>query len=189
MLAGDFDTFDMQRIEVLRGPQGTLYGANSLAGVLKFATNPPSTDRFETRVRAGVESVEDGDMGYSGTGMINVAVVQRLRGPGDRLLPRAAGFHRFDRYRRIGHAEDINDSESYGGRLSALYTPSDAFSLRLSAILQNISNHASGEVESDPDTLDTLYGRLTQSQFVPESRMSITASTMRCWTSTWDLPR
>ncbi len=38
ILAGDFDTFDMQRIEVLRGPQGTLYGASSLGGVLKFAT-------------------------------------------------------------------------------------------------------------------------------------------------------
>ena len=71
-LAGDFDAFDMQRIEVLRGPQGTLYGASSLSGVLKFATNPPRTDKFEARVRAGLESVEGGDMGYSGTGMINV---------------------------------------------------------------------------------------------------------------------
>ncbi len=169
VLAGDFDAFDMQRIEVLRGPQGTLYGANSLAGVLKFATNPPTTDRLEARVRAGVESVEDGDMGYSGTGMINVPL-------SNDLAVRATGYYRelpgfIDSIGTGGsdNAKDINDSESYGGRLSALYTPSDAFSLRLSAILQNLSNNASGTVESDPDTLDTLYGKLTQSQFVPES--------------------
>ncbi len=38
VLAGDFDTFDVARIEVLRGPQGTFYGANSLGGVIKFVT-------------------------------------------------------------------------------------------------------------------------------------------------------
>jgi outer membrane receptor protein involved in Fe transport len=168
ILAGDFDAFDMQRIEVLRGPQGTLYGANSLAGVVKFATNPPTTDRFETRVRAGVESVEDGDMGYSGTGMINVPLANDF-------AIRATGYYRelpgfIDSIGSGGsdRAEDINDSESYGGRVSALYTPTDAFSLRLTAILQNISTGASGTVESDPSTLDTLYGRPTQSQFVPE---------------------
>ena len=41
VLAGDFDTFDLNRIELLRGPQGTLYGASSLSGVLRFITNAP----------------------------------------------------------------------------------------------------------------------------------------------------
>ena len=49
VLAGDFDTFDIARIEVLRGPQGTLYGASSLGGVLKFVTNDPNPSRFEGR--------------------------------------------------------------------------------------------------------------------------------------------
>ncbi len=43
---GDFDTWDMQRIEVLRGPQGTLYGANSEGGLLKFVTNAPQLGKF-----------------------------------------------------------------------------------------------------------------------------------------------
>src|SRR5688500_16006223 len=64
ILAADIDPFDMQRIEVLRGPQGTLYGASSLGGVLKFATNTPSTDGFEGRMRLSAESVDDGEMGY-----------------------------------------------------------------------------------------------------------------------------
>ena len=49
VLSGDFDTFDMARIEVLRGPQGTLYGASALGGVIKYVANAPSTDAFEAR--------------------------------------------------------------------------------------------------------------------------------------------
>ena len=46
IITGDFDTWDMQRIEVLRGPQGTLYGANSEGGLLKFVTNAPELGKF-----------------------------------------------------------------------------------------------------------------------------------------------
>jgi outer membrane receptor protein involved in Fe transport len=61
VLAADFDTFDMQRVEVLRGPQGTLYGASSLGGVLKFVPNPPRTDKTEARMRVSAENVEGGE--------------------------------------------------------------------------------------------------------------------------------
>ncbi len=44
ILSGDIDTFDMARVEVLRGPQGTLYGASALGGVIKYVANAPSTD-------------------------------------------------------------------------------------------------------------------------------------------------
>ena len=64
ILSGDFDTFDMARVEVLRGPQGTLYGASSLGGVIKYVTNAPSTDGFEARLQAAVEDVAGADMGY-----------------------------------------------------------------------------------------------------------------------------
>jgi iron complex outermembrane receptor protein len=46
ILSGDFDTWDLQRIEVLRGPQGTLYGANSEGGLLKFVTQAPILGSF-----------------------------------------------------------------------------------------------------------------------------------------------
>src|ERR1700690_2084065 len=50
VLSGDFDTWDLQRIEVLRGPQGTLYGANSEGGLLKFVTTAPVLGSFSGAV-------------------------------------------------------------------------------------------------------------------------------------------
>ena len=168
ILAGDFDTFDMERIEVLRGPQGTLYGASSLGGVLKFVTNPPQTEKFEARVRTSVESLSGGDIGYSGVGMVNVPVSETF-------AIRATGYYReqggfIDSIGTAGsdRAKDINDSESYGGRVSALFTPSDAVSVRLTAIMQDRSTNASTTVESNATTLKTLYGTESQSRYVPE---------------------
>src|SRR3970282_615742 len=54
VLAGNFDTFDLARIEVLRGPQGSLYGASSLGGVMRYVTNVPNSEAFEARGQASV---------------------------------------------------------------------------------------------------------------------------------------
>lgn len=167
VLAGDFDTFDLDRIEVLRGPQGTFYGASSLSGVLKFVTRAPSTDRLEVRTRAGIETTGGGDASYRGNLVVNIPL-------SDSVAFRASGTYRreggFIDSIGIGGSDvdkNINDAEIYGGRASLLIKPSETFNLRLTAVAQNIKADAASLVESDPDTLDTLYGRLTQSQFVP----------------------
>ncbi len=134
ILAGDFDTFDVARIEVLRGPQGTLYGANSLGGVLKFITAAPSTAGFEARAQAGIEDTRYGEMGYSANAMVNVPL-------GETLAFRTSGF--FKRYGGYVEAagrngRDVNRSDSYGGRASLLFKPNEDLSVRLFALLQNI---------------------------------------------------
>lgn len=168
VLAADFDTFDVARIEVLRGPQGTFYGASSLSGVLKFVTNAPQFGETVVRARASVETTKGGAESYGATAVVNIPL-------GDTLAFRASGT-----YREVGGSidsigtggsdieKDIDDSRSYGGRASLLFKPTDKASLRLSAVLQNIEADAASAVESNPDTLGTLYGRRTQSQFVPQ---------------------
>jgi iron complex outermembrane recepter protein len=177
VLAGDFDTFDLDRIEVLRGPQGTIYGASSLSGVLKFITKRPSTKAFIARGRVGIEMTDGGAMGYQGNLVVNVPL-------SDTLAFRATGS-----YRKYGGFIDsigtsapdlfgvvltsdvdknINDTKSFGGRASLLFEPSDKISIRLTALAQNIEADAPTVVASDPDTLKRLYGELSQSQFVPE---------------------
>ncbi len=167
VLAGDFDTFDVSRIEVLRGPQGTLYGASSLGGLLKFVTNAPDTSGYSAKGQVALEDTKGGDLSYRTTAVVNIPLSQTV-------AVRASGFYRKDGgfIDSIGTGgsdveSDINDGKVYGGRASLLFKPSDAFDLRLTAMAQDIKADASGEVESDPDTLKTLYGRPTLSQFVP----------------------
>ena len=170
VLAGDFDTFDVSRVEVLRGPQGSLYGASALGGVLKFVTNAPETDRFVARARTGAALTYGGHTSYLTNVLLNTPI-------SDTVAFRLSGAYRkyggfIDSIGTSGsdQQKDINDSRNYGGRASLLFAPNKEFSIRLSAMLQNFETNAPGIVESDPNTLATLYGRPTLSQFVPPQR-------------------
>jgi len=173
-LAGDIDTFDLERIEVLRGPQGTLYGANSLGGLLKFVTVAPKLGEFEVRGQAGFEATKGGDNGWSGNAVVNVPL-------GDTLALRASGY-----YRKVGgfidtvgiNRENANEYASYGGRASLLFKPNDDFSVRLMAIVQNIRADSRATFDADPLTHEPLSidpttgasteGRLTRTEYYPE---------------------
>jgi len=76
---------------VLRGPQGTLYGASSLGGLIKFVTRQPDTEHFSGRVEAGLESVEGGASGYVTRGTVNLPLIT------DKMALLVTGFTRQDR--------------------------------------------------------------------------------------------
>ena len=82
---GDFDTWDMQRIEVLRGPQGTLYGSNTEGGLLKFVTNAPVLGSFSGAAEVVGESVDHGRDGGSVHATVNLPL-------GDKFAFRISGF-------------------------------------------------------------------------------------------------
>jgi len=180
VLAGDFDTFDVSRIEVLRGPQGTLYGASSLGGLMKFVTNEPDTTRIIARGRVAIEDTKGGDMSYRGHAVVNYPLSDTIAFRASGTYRKEGGFidsigtsdfpeHPFGTSPTLLTSdikENINSVKSYGGRASLLFKPNDVFDVRLSASLQNIRTKSPTWVESDPDTLETLYGGLTQSRFV-----------------------
>jgi outer membrane receptor protein involved in Fe transport len=170
VLAGDFDTFDMARIEVLRGPQGALYGASSLGGLLKFVTNLPNKERFEMRARAGAAQVDGGGTEYKTNLMLNTPISDTLAFRASGSYTRQPGFIDSIGSGGSDFTQDINKVHSSSGRASLLYTPTEALSLRLSANAQNIFTNAPSVVEADPDTLQPLYGRQSLSQFVPPER-------------------
>jgi outer membrane receptor protein involved in Fe transport len=179
VVAGDFDTFDVARVEVLRGPQGTLYGASSLGGVFKYITNAPTTTGVEARFLGSTETVQDGGLGYSLKGLVNMPL-------SDQFALRASGFYRSDDgfINSIGNnpipslttpgvnivdgtvVEDrINSLDSFGGRISALYAPSKAFSLTLTAHMQDINSDGPYNVDADPTTLQPLSPGFVQSKY------------------------
>src|SRR3954453_6735512 len=151
-LAGDFDTFDLDRVEVLRGPQGTLYGSNSLGGVLKYITALPSTERVEVRGQAGFEAANHGDLGPLFNVMANVPL-------GDNLAVRASGYYKktpgyVDVAGRSG--SNVDDSKSYGLGDSLLFKPTDALSIRLFALAHNIRANSPSTFTVDPATLEPV---------------------------------
>src|SRR6476619_3087845 len=68
----DFDLFDLNRVETLRGPQGTLFGSGSVGGTVRYITNQPKIGVVEGTAEAGVNFLRDGSMGYDMKGAVNI---------------------------------------------------------------------------------------------------------------------
>jgi len=68
----DFDLYDLNRVETLRGPQGTLFGSGSVGGTIRYITNKPNFDGFEGSVELDLNSITDGDTGGHIKGMVNL---------------------------------------------------------------------------------------------------------------------
>jgi iron complex outermembrane receptor protein len=111
----DFDLFDLNRVETLRGPQGTLFGSGSVGGTVRYITNQPDPSDLSATLEAGVNSLSGGDEGYSVKGMINMPL-----GGGSALRVVGYGEHFGGFIDAIGPAagENVNDGRRYGFRAS-----------------------------------------------------------------------
>src|SRR5262249_5379211 len=143
----DFDPGDLDRIEVLRGPQGTLYGANSMGGLVNFITVDPSTAGYSGRFQAGYSNVyNSSQLGFNLRGSANIPV-------NSALAVRVSAFDRQDPgyidNPRLGQT-GVNEAQAYGLRVAALWTPSEDISLRVSALYQDYKQNAANDVVTGP---------------------------------------
>ena len=119
----DIDLFDLNRVETLRGPQGTLFGSGSVGGTIRYITNQPNLDKVEGLVEGNLNLVDGDDLGGHLKGAINVPVSETM-------AIRAVGYHTeyggfIDALREGGGVdEDVNDGHRTGGRIS-LADPAD----------------------------------------------------------------
>jgi iron complex outermembrane receptor protein len=161
--APDIDPSELARVEVLSGPQGTLYGASSIGGLVKFVTVDPSMDAVSGRVEAGTSGVYSGaELGYTARAAINVPL-------SDTLAIRASAFTRRDPGYIEGEylgtpplkLDGINETTVDGGRLSALWRPSQDWSVKLSALFQYTDADGTSDVTlpSIGDLVQQLYVR------------------------------
>lgn len=156
------DLGDVDRIEVLKGPQGTLFGANSLGGLVRIVSRPPDSHVLSGSVRGEASATAGGDMGYSGRGAVNVPLVDGV------LAIRASGA-----YRRIGGFadnvgtgdENVNRSNIYGGRLALRASPMDGLTIDLVSFLQNTDSVGIAGQDNVSATLRPLYRRYAYNTF------------------------
>jgi iron complex outermembrane recepter protein len=109
----DLDLFDLARVEVLRGPQGTLFGSGSLSGTLRYITNQPDPAEFEATVEATLNKVQGGDIGGELKGTINIPM-----GAGAlRVTAYSTDYAGFiDAVQPTGVDEDVNNGYRRGVR-------------------------------------------------------------------------
>ena len=123
----DYRLFDVQRVEVLRGPQGTLYGEGSLGGTIKILTTPPNTEKFESKLQFTGSDTSNGGFNSAVNGLVNIPLST------DRVALRLSGFNRDESGwidNRFDGDKNINDLKSYGGRAALLVKPTDDFDIQ-----------------------------------------------------------
>jgi iron complex outermembrane receptor protein len=139
----DISPSELERVEVLRGPQGTLYGASSIGGLLKYVTVDPSPEKLSGQLQLGTDTIYNArDPGYNIDAAINVPV-------NPDLAVRVSGF----RWQEPGYIDniatntrDVNQEDVSGGRISALWRPSEEFSLKVAALTQRSTLDGSDHV-------------------------------------------
>ena len=142
----DLELFDLDRFEVLRGPQGTLFGAGSEAGTVRYITHQPDLGRFEAFTDASYESVEYGGRGGSVRGAFNVPL-------GDTAAARLVLYYHhlpgfIDAIQPGGEAkQDVNDGDRVGARLSFLWKPNDSLSITPRVVYQQLTTNGYPRVD------------------------------------------
>jgi iron complex outermembrane receptor protein len=133
----DLDLFDLDRVETLRGPQGTLFGSGSIGGTVRFITKQPVLGETEGQVEANLNTVEDGSEGGHLKGAISVPM-------GDTAAIRLVGYSTqypgyIDALGEGGSVDDdVNEGERNGVRAALLWQPTDTFSITPRIVYQDI---------------------------------------------------
>ena len=162
----DLLPYDIQSIELLRGPQGTLYGAVALGGVLRYVTRQPDLDQWSWRVGADASSTQGAsDAGVGGRFGFNAPIV-----PGQLALGASIA-----RQESPGYTDNVRtgekDQDSFSqqsARATLLWKANDDLSLRLQAIQSRNDADSASTTALDPVSLKPTYGDLKNDNYVRE---------------------
>jgi len=143
------EVFDLDRVEVLRGPQGTLFGSGSVGGAVRFITPEPSFSGHSLYGRSEIASTLHGGVSYEGGLAVGAPLIE------DKLGFRASGWYRhdggyvdrLDRYSKEVIAKDIDDKNSFSGRFALGWRPTETVTLVPSIFVQNINIKDSSRFE------------------------------------------
>jgi len=153
---------DIDHIEVLKGPQGTLYGASSLGGVVRIITKSPDPTAFSGNAHVEGTAIDGGGTGYAGRGVVNIPLLT------DQLAVRATGFYRRDPgyVDNVGTGtNNVNDSISKGGRVDLGWTPTSKLYVDLIGSIEDTDTNGIAYQDDMPGTLTPVYGLRKYSQF------------------------
>jgi len=152
----DLLPYDVDRIEVLRGPQGTLYGASTMGGLLKYVMKEPDLDNLYGSIGSGVSTTSGASgAGWDGRAMINVPLIK------DKLAF-SASVSQNDTPGWVDNAvtgqTDVNHVTQKSSRFALFWMPTSDVSVKVQAIHQSINASDTGVILLDPTTEQPIYG-------------------------------
>ncbi len=133
----DIDLFDLNRVETLRGPQGTLFGSGSVGGTIRYITKQPKLGVYEGMVEANLNTVDEDDTGGYVKGVVNLPL-------GDKAALRVVGYDTeyagfIDALGEGGKRKDnVNDGSRRGGRVALLLQPTENIKITPRVVYQEI---------------------------------------------------
>ena len=134
----DIDLFDMSRIEVLRGPQGTLFGSGSLSGTVRYITNQPELGVLEGTGELGFDALGSGGFGNNTKVALNVPLGAAAAARVTAYNTVLGGF--MDAVQPDGSiSEDVNGGRRTGARVAVLVQPNERLSITPRALYQDVS--------------------------------------------------
>ncbi|WP_246216490.1 TonB-dependent receptor [Paraburkholderia agricolaris] len=163
----DMGLLDLNHIELLRGPQGTLYGAGAMGGLMKYITNEPDT-QGGLFGHAGVvfSGTEHGGLNHTQDAVVNVPIKEGV------AAFRVSAFNQQNGgyVNRVGNDPEngVDGATTRGGRASLIVTPTKDLTIRLTATTQQIKSDGTGQVDYNFTTRQPLYGDLTQGRQLNE---------------------
>jgi len=129
------DLFDLERIEVLRGPQSTLFGEGSIGGTIRVITAKPNPNDYEVKYLGSVQHTRKGGQAYRSALAVNIPLIE------DHLAVRAVGsWFDDDGYidNRATGTEDVNDQRSVSGRIAIGWEPNANLTITPAFWYQNV---------------------------------------------------
>jgi iron complex outermembrane receptor protein len=168
----DMGLLDLHHIEVLRGPQGTLYGAGAMGGLVKYVTNEPNASAFSGKIAVGASQTRNGEAGHTVNGVLNMPLSEDVAALRISAYTDTAGGY-VDAVGLVP-GKDVNGGRSSGVRASLLVDPSQALRLRLTATTQKIRRNGRDFVDYGFATGRPIEGELTQRQYTRQDYVSKT---------------
>jgi outer membrane receptor protein involved in Fe transport len=145
----DIRLVDMERVEVLKGPQGPLYGSGALGGIYHLITRKPESSTLGGTIRIGGEAVQHGGLGGGIEGTVNLPLVE------DQLAIRAVGYLSREGgwIDNEGRNHDANATNVTGARLALRWQPAPDWTVDLAGMLQDVNTLDSQYVTASNDTV------------------------------------